>query len=212
MSGLSAGSALTLGELLKHLALCEELKFQSGLFGAPLLPEFRDVDHDSTWETWAWESAKDDDLEALRDLWLRAVHRSRAAIASALAESGLDYAPEGGMSLRRLISDTLEEYARHTRQADLLREAVDGATGEGPPGEFPVPWSRLSVEVGESLTRTGWGPQSVIGRRPSTPAPKGPVGVRLDDQSRESDIRSQQVCTYAQSWRSRATRRDGSAG
>ncbi len=132
-------SALTLGGLLKHLALCEELKFQSGLFGAPLLPEFRDVDHDSTWETWAWESAKDDDPEALRDLWLRAVHRSRAAIASALAESGLDYAPEGGMSLRRLISDTIEEYARHTGHADLLREAVDGATGEGPPGEFPVP-------------------------------------------------------------------------
>jgi hypothetical protein len=58
---------------------------------------------------------------------VRAVHRSRAATASALAESGLDYAPEGGMSLRRLISDTIEEYARHTGHADLLREAVDGA-------------------------------------------------------------------------------------
>lgn len=132
-------SALTLGGLLKHLAVCEELKFQTGLTGAPLLPEFRDIDHDSTWETWAWESAKDDDAEALRDLWLRAVHRSRDAVASSLADSGLDYAPEGGMSLRRLISDIIEEYARHTGHADLLREAVDGATGEGPPGEFPVP-------------------------------------------------------------------------
>ena len=132
-------SALTLGGLLKHLALCEELKFQRDLIGAPVLPEFLDVDHDASWETWAWESAKDDDPEALRDLWLRAVHRSRDAVAVALAESGLDYAPEGGLSLRRLISDTIEEYARHTGHADLLREAVDGATGEGPPGEFPVP-------------------------------------------------------------------------
>jgi hypothetical protein len=132
-------SALTLGGLLKHLALCEELKFQASLMGAPLLPEFQGVDHDSSWETWAWESAQDDDPEALRDLWVRAVHRSRDTVASALAESGLDFAPEGGMSLRRLISDMIEEYARHTGHADLLREAVDGATGEGPPGEFPVP-------------------------------------------------------------------------
>jgi hypothetical protein len=132
-------SALTLGGLLKHLALCEELKFQSGLMGAPLLPEFQGVDHDSSWETWAWESAQDDDPEALRDLWVRAVHRSRDAVASALAESGLEFAPEGGASLRRLISDMIEEYARHTGPADLVREAVDGATGEGPPGEFPVP-------------------------------------------------------------------------
>jgi hypothetical protein len=72
------------------------LKFQSGLIGVPLLPEFRDIDHDSTWETWAWESAKDDDPEALRDLWARAVHRSRATVASVLAESGLDYAPMAG--------------------------------------------------------------------------------------------------------------------
>ena len=132
-------SALTLGGLLKHLALCEELKFQAGLMGAPLLPEFQGVDHDSSWETWAWESAKDDDPEALRDLWLRAVHRSRDVVASALAESGLEFAPEGGASLRRLMSDMIEEYARHTGHADLLREEVDGATGEGPPGEFPVP-------------------------------------------------------------------------
>ena len=132
-------SALTLGGLLKHLALCEELKFQAGLMGAPLLPEFQGVDHDSSWETWAWESAKDDDPEALRDLWVRAVHRSRDAVASALTEAGLEFAPEGGMSLRRLISDMIEEYARHTGHADLLREAVDGSTGEGPPGEFPVP-------------------------------------------------------------------------
>ncbi|MFD3404303.1 DUF664 domain-containing protein [Kribbella sp. NPDC058693] len=132
-------SAVTLGGLLKHLALCEELKFQSDLAGAPVLPEFRDVDHEATWETWAWDSAKDDEPEALRDLWVRAVHRSRATVAGILSESGLDYAPEGGMSLRRLISDMIEEYARHTGHADLLREAFDGATGEGPPREFPVP-------------------------------------------------------------------------
>jgi hypothetical protein len=36
-------------------------------------------------------------------------------------------------SLRRLIFDLIEEYGRHTGHADLLREAVDGLTGEDPP-------------------------------------------------------------------------------
>ena len=42
-------------------------------------------------------------------------------------------------SLRRLLFDLLEEYGRHTGHADLLREAVDGRTGEDPPpGWRPV--------------------------------------------------------------------------
>jgi len=40
-------------------------------------------------------------------------------------------------SLRRVLVDMVEEYARHTGHADLLREAVDGAVGEGPPADFP---------------------------------------------------------------------------
>ena len=47
--------------------------------------------------------------------------------------------PQTGMSMRRLLADMIEEYARHTGHADLLREQVDGATGEGAPQDFPVP-------------------------------------------------------------------------
>ena len=36
-------------------------------------------------------------------------------------------------SIRRTIVDIIEEYARHTGHADLLREAVDGLCGEDPP-------------------------------------------------------------------------------
>lgn len=36
-------------------------------------------------------------------------------------------------SLRRLVCDLIEEYGRHTGNADLLREASDGLVGEGPP-------------------------------------------------------------------------------
>jgi hypothetical protein len=34
----------------------------------------------------------------------------------------------------------IEEYARHTGHADLIREAVDGRVGEDPPDDWPTPW------------------------------------------------------------------------
>jgi hypothetical protein len=37
-------------------------------------------------------------------------------------------------SLRRILIDLIEEYARHTGHADLIRESVDGLVGEDPPG------------------------------------------------------------------------------
>ncbi len=67
------------------------------------------------------------------------MHRSRDALVEALSHGGMEQATHDGMSLRRLLADMIEEYARHTGHADLLREQVDGATGEGAPKDFPVP-------------------------------------------------------------------------
>ena len=36
----------------------------------------------------------------------------------------------GAMSLREILTDMIGEYARHLGHADLLREQIDGATGE----------------------------------------------------------------------------------
>lgn len=36
-------------------------------------------------------------------------------------------------TLRRIMIDMIEEYARHVGHADLIRESVDGLTGEDPP-------------------------------------------------------------------------------
>ena len=77
--------------------------------------------------------------EQLYTLWRDAVGRSREKLRAALADGGLDQlvhvaAPAGRpASLRRLVCDLIEEYGRHTGQADLLREAVDGLVGEDPP-------------------------------------------------------------------------------
>jgi hypothetical protein len=37
-------------------------------------------------------------------------------------------------SLRRILIDLIEEYARHVGHADLIRESIDGLVGEDPPG------------------------------------------------------------------------------
>ena len=100
---------------------------------------FDQLDLEGDWDDWAWRTAADDAPDALRALWVAAVHRSRDALAEALSHGGLEQTTEAGMSLRRLLADMIEEYARHTGHADLLREQVDGATGEGPPMDFPVP-------------------------------------------------------------------------
>jgi hypothetical protein len=134
-------SALTLGGLLKHLALVEDHTFAVRLRGEPIGGPWAALGHDGS-ETWEFTSAADDTPEQLYALWDDAVGRSRARLAAALAEGGLDLparvgAPDGQRaSLRRLVCDLIEEYGRHTGHADLLREAVDGLVGEDPPPDW----------------------------------------------------------------------------
>ena len=138
--GLRRGAAsVTLGGLRKLLAWVEELYFQHRLADRPLRAPFDQLDVENDWEDWAWRTAANDTPDALRALWADTVHRSRDALAEALSHGGLAQTTSDGMSLRRLLADMIEEYARHTGHADLLREQVDGVTGEGPPQDFPVP-------------------------------------------------------------------------
>src|SRR5436190_3894023 len=130
-------SSVTLGGLLKHLAWVEELYFQNRLAGRKSMAPFDQLDLERDWEDWAWSTAANDTPDSLRALWVESAHRSRDALAEALSRGGLGQTTHDGMSLRRLLADMIEEYARHTGHADLLREQVDGATGEGAPKDFP---------------------------------------------------------------------------
>jgi hypothetical protein len=142
-------SALTLGGLLKHLALVEDdistQRLSGQRIGEPWESEWAGGDD------WAWTSAADDTPERLYAYWDDAVARSHARIDAALAESGMDQpvhltGPDGEhASLRRLLCDLIEEYGRHTGHADLLREAVDGLVGEDPPAGWRPRVGRLPV-------------------------------------------------------------------
>jgi len=138
MRATVGASSLTLGGLLKHLALVESYYFSVKLWERPIASPFDTVDFDADPE-WEFRTAADDSPEELMKLWEDKVRASRELLAEALAEGGLDFTwrspwSDGiAPSVRRLLVDLIEEYARHTGHADLIRESVDGRAGEDPP-------------------------------------------------------------------------------
>ena len=130
-----AASSMTLGGMLKHLALVEDVWFSRFLHGNDRQPPWDGIDWKAT-PDWDWDSAADDSPEELRAFWQAAVDRSRALVAAALENGGVDQLsartwPDGRTpSLRWILCHMIEEYARHNGHADLIREAIDGETGE----------------------------------------------------------------------------------
>jgi uncharacterized damage-inducible protein DinB len=130
-----APSTMTLGGMMKHLALNEVGWFGATLAGTPYPAPFDSVDWDAD-PDWEWRTAADDSPVELRALYDDCCRRADAAIDEALARDGLDTesvqesSDNGAFSLRWIILHMIEEYARHNGHADLLRQAIDGQTGE----------------------------------------------------------------------------------
>ena len=134
-------SALTLGGLLKHLAAVEDHMFRTKFRGEPLGEPWEGFGWDGSTD-WDFTSAADDTPDELYALWDGTIARSRAKLAAAIADGGMDQPVHIGIpggqhaNLRRLVCDLIEEYGRHTGHADLIREAVDGRVGEDPPARW----------------------------------------------------------------------------
>jgi uncharacterized damage-inducible protein DinB len=130
-----AASSMTLGGMLKHLAYVEDSWFSEVLHGRDPQPPWDTVDWKAD-RDWDWHSAAEDTPEQLRTLWQESVARSRALTTEALADGGPARLarrtwPDGrAPSLRWILCHMIEEYARHNGHADLIRESVDGDTGE----------------------------------------------------------------------------------
>jgi uncharacterized damage-inducible protein DinB len=130
-----AASTMTLGGMIKHLALVEDAWLTERLMGRDRPAPWNDVvwDADPDWE---WHSAASDSPDELRSLWEDSVERSRANLAEFLLDSDLGQLakrPSGDgrtPSARWILCHMIEEYARHNGHADLLREVIDGETGE----------------------------------------------------------------------------------
>ena len=160
----TAASTMTLGGLLKHLALVEAIYFTLQAArprpGCPV--ERRRLGQRGPGLGVALGRRR------LAGGALRAVRRQRGPRPGEPRRGARRRRPgpaddscrgdDGGTpSIRRTLVDIIEEYARHIGHADILREAVDGRVGEDPPQADPA-GRRFSPQLGRGLKRrTSWG-------------------------------------------------------
>lgn len=133
-----APSPMTLGGMVKHLAYVEDWWFNQVFAGNPEPEPWAGVDWESD-NDWDWHSATENSPEELRTLLDESIAASNRILAEAIAApEGLDAdshlashrRPEVKFNLRWIVVHMIEEYARHNGHADLIRESIDGQTGE----------------------------------------------------------------------------------
>ncbi len=128
---------MTLGGIMKHIALVESYWFEVTYAGGVYLPPYDPVpwaDDDYDYE---FRTARDDTPAELRALFDEAVRRADAVIDDALSRGGLEQESArvgrrtgSTFSLRWILVHMIEEYCRHNGHADLIRQSIDGQTGE----------------------------------------------------------------------------------
>jgi uncharacterized damage-inducible protein DinB len=119
-------SGLSLLGLVRHMAEVERNWFRPVLGGEDMSGIFSP---DMDWEA-SFRDAPTADVAAAFSAWQAECEHARALVAAApsLEVSG----DRGGerFSLRWVLVHMIEEYARHNGHADLLRERIDGSTGQ----------------------------------------------------------------------------------
>jgi uncharacterized damage-inducible protein DinB len=123
-------SELTIAGLVKHLALVEDTWFTERFAG-----QGEGVWAGIDWEAdpdWEMHSAVHDRPEDLLALYAAACDRSRQVTAGASLDQRSTAPSRSGehFTLRWILFHMLEETARHNGHVDLLREAIDGVSGE----------------------------------------------------------------------------------
>jgi uncharacterized damage-inducible protein DinB len=121
-------SATTLLGVVKHLAYVERWWFQMNFAGDPVgFPWPKDEpDEDIDFRV-----TDTDTIESISALYEQEIARSRQIVAgSSLEDLGQDLGKVKPRSLRWIMVHMIEETARHSGHADILRELTDGAIGQ----------------------------------------------------------------------------------
>jgi uncharacterized damage-inducible protein DinB len=118
-------SALTLLGLLRHMSEVERSWFRRRAAGITL-PDLYCTDEDTDGD---FDNVADADVQ--RDLaTFKAECLAADEAARAMSLDDTFAGRNGPISLRWAYVHMIEEYARHNGHADLLRECIDGATGD----------------------------------------------------------------------------------
>lgn len=131
LAGVSpVGSSTTVAGLVKHLALVEDSWFTERFAGHGELDWYAGVDW-ATDRDWEMDSARHEPLADSVALYEAACRRSREAAAGRdLDDVGAVGEGDRRFTLRFAYLHLIEETARHLGHLDLVRELLDGSTGE----------------------------------------------------------------------------------
>lgn len=117
-------SATTLLGMVKHLAYVERSWFQKVFAGEDLPVPWTEEDPDADFRIEPEETTAE-----ILAFYQEQVRRSRAITAGASLDE-IARGPGRDHTLRWIMLHMIEETARHNGHADILRELIDGATGE----------------------------------------------------------------------------------
>ncbi len=122
-------STMSLLGLIRHMAEVERYWFRRVMAGEPAPPRFRsEEDHDGEW------NGAVADPRVVAEAW--DAWRDEVAFAEGFVDGVNDLGTLGRnrdgstVPLRSVLVHLVEEYARHCGHADLLRERIDGRTGQ----------------------------------------------------------------------------------
>ncbi|MCY0920772.1 DinB family protein [Streptomyces sp. H27-G5] len=121
-----APSELSLLGLVRHLAEVERSWFRN-VINAEGVSNF--FPRNEAGERTDFHVEDADPAESLR-IWEESCERSRAIVAAAESLDVRGHHEDQAYSLHYVMAHMIEEYARHNGHADLLREVIDGVTGE----------------------------------------------------------------------------------
>jgi uncharacterized damage-inducible protein DinB len=119
-------SNLTLLGLVRHMALVERSWFRMRAAGEDL-PWLYSTDDNLDGD---FDDVADADAEADFATFRAELELARAAVADLPLDHEFKTSRHPAISLRWAYLHMIEEYARHNGHADLLRERVDGVTGD----------------------------------------------------------------------------------
>ena len=122
----TASSDLTMLGLVRHLAGVEQYWLGHVFLGLDETLPWDDPDDRDT----DFHPAEGDTLADALVLFRAEMDRARQIAATAPFDAGQSARENQQVKLRWILVHLVEEYARHCGHADLIREAIDGATGD----------------------------------------------------------------------------------
>ena len=118
-------SGTTLLGMVKHLAYVERWWFRRVFLDQDVSFPWTDDDPDADFRIEENETTED-----IVRLYQGECEEIRAVVRDASLDDMARFEPRSDFSLRWILTHMIEETARHNGHADILREQIDGSTGE----------------------------------------------------------------------------------